>query len=232
MKRRRDRQRQSALAPASFHSCSGSIHGGLRACNHSLPGSLKFTASTTSAPPKSAVTWAHTALTFSAWQTQYRGHGTDTHRHRRLHRLPPAGAPGEWLAPGLTPQRRPRRKICPANARPRHRAAAPPSACQTRQAATPADQHHRLGVGGQGQRLLGPWAIRRTRSSPRASEASCTAWPRQGGRPRHRACRRLASLGPERQMQISSWRFKLLMRRQRKGNRPEQTYLVKLLTPG
>ncbi len=72
-------------------------------------------------------------------------------------------------------------------------------------------QHHRLGVGGQLQRLLGAVAgSARPMSSPSASDASasaCRAPP--GGRPRRRACRRTASPGRERRMQtVSSCRRK------------------------
>ena len=134
------------------------------------------------------------------------GHRTGAHRHRVLHRLGAKPHQGAASASVSTPEAT-SAEYSPSEWPATTAGAAPPSARQARQAATPATSMTGWVLVVRPSASLGPSLMSRARSSPSASEASCRRRPRPDDRPRRPACRQPASPGRERRMRTVSCHF-------------------------
>jgi hypothetical protein len=194
MERCRHRQRQRALGACGLEGFAGLPRR--PCCRRSRSaGSLKLTASTTSPLAAHGGRLGATSYHFCSIQAQNRGHGARAHRHRLLHGCSAQAHQRRAWASVSTPDAT-NALYSPSEWPATAAGKAPPSARQTRHSRDARHQHHRLGVGGQGQRFLGAFVdqaahvfaqgvrrlLQRLRTagwSPQASSmpTACEPWP-------------------------------------------------------
>jgi hypothetical protein len=215
MKRRRHRQRQRALGTLCLEHLAGALHRRLAAGNHGLAGSLKLAASTTSAlpgwpkPPASPQrTWRSPS---AASMPSTAAIAPGAHRHGVLHRLRTKTHQRRRLPPASVTPAGNQRRILTQRMAGHHLRRQPDFGHPDPVGRHAGHQHHRLGVGGQCQRLLGALLDQCTNVfvSAHRKPLPRPARPRDG-HPRRRACPPTASPAPEIQKQMVSWSSNLV----------------------